>query len=162
MCNEKGCGLIFVLFVAEQKEIAEEKAGAPLSWEDTRKMKFTWRVCQETLRLQPPVQAAFRKAIQDFEYEGYTIPKGWTVSFLTFFSNIIFYHLLILVLATNTIHIHFEIKLTYASWRFDSRISICYSLGPLNNLGELKNVMFISHGVAILCLSTPQGPVTLG
>ena len=113
-----------MFFVAEQKGIAEEKAGAPLSWEDTRKMKYTWRVCQETLRLQPPVQAAFRKAIQDFEYEGHTIPKGWTVSFQTFFSNIILNHLLILVLATYTIHIHFELKLTYASWRFDSRISI--------------------------------------
>lgn len=63
--------------VQEQKAIAEEKAGAPLAWADTRKMKYTWRVCQETLRLQPPAVGAFRKAIQDFEYEGHTILKGW-------------------------------------------------------------------------------------
>jgi len=66
----------------EQQEIAKEKAGAPLTWEDTRKMKYTWRVCQETMRLQPPAPLAFRRAIKDFEYEGHTIPKGWLVSSL--------------------------------------------------------------------------------
>jgi len=69
--------------VIEQQEIAEEKVGTPLTWEDTRKMKYTWRVCQETMRLQPPVQMAFRRAIQEFEYEGHTIPKGWSVSLLS-------------------------------------------------------------------------------
>lgn len=149
-----------MFFVAEQKGIAEEKAGAPLSWEDTRKMKYTWRVCQETLRLQPPVQAAFRKAIQDFEYEGHTIPKGWTVSFLTFFSNIILNHLLNLGLS----NLHYS----YSLW---IKTNLCilevwfeniyiYSLGPLNNLGDWKSVMFTSHNAAILCLSTPQGLVT--
>jgi len=69
--------------VLEQQEIAKEKGGTPLTWEDTRKMKYTWRVCQETMRVQPPIVGAFRKAIQDFEYEGYTIPKGWLVSLLS-------------------------------------------------------------------------------
>lgn len=62
-------------------EIRKEKGGEdiPLSWDDTRKMKYTWRTIQETLRLQPSVQAAFRTVIEEFEYDGYTIPKGWTV-----------------------------------------------------------------------------------
>ncbi|KAG0563656.1 hypothetical protein M758_8G047100 [Ceratodon purpureus] len=64
----------------EQREIAKDKNGAPLDYSDTRKMKYTWQVVQETLRLQPPVQQAFRTALQNFQYAGYTILKGWKVS----------------------------------------------------------------------------------
>ena len=42
-------------------------------------MKFTWRVAQETLRLIPPIFGNFRTAVQDVEFDGYTIPKGWQV-----------------------------------------------------------------------------------
>ncbi|KAG0563653.1 hypothetical protein KC19_8G048800 [Ceratodon purpureus] len=63
--------------IQEQREIAKDKDGAPLDWNDTRKMKYTWQAVQETLRLQPPVTATFRVALQDFQYGGYTIPKGW-------------------------------------------------------------------------------------
>ncbi len=45
-------------------------------------MKYTWWVMQETLRLQPPVQATFREALQEFEYEGLRIPKGCKVIFV--------------------------------------------------------------------------------
>jgi cytochrome P450 family 26 subfamily A len=45
-------------------------------------MKYTSWVIQETLRLQPPVQAAFREALQEFEYEGFRIPKGCKVIFV--------------------------------------------------------------------------------
>lgn len=31
------------------------------------------------LRLQPPVGRGFRKAIKDFKYGGFTIPKGWKI-----------------------------------------------------------------------------------
>ncbi|CAK9271642.1 unnamed protein product [Sphagnum jensenii] len=65
--------------VKEQMEISETKDGAPLNWEDTRKMKYTWCVLQETLRLQPAVEQAFRICIKEFEYGGFTIPKGWKV-----------------------------------------------------------------------------------
>ncbi|CAM6042650.1 unnamed protein product [Sphagnum compactum] len=60
-----------------QKEIEVAKAGALLNWDDTRKMKYTWQVIQEAMRLQPIVQMAFREALQEFEYGGFTIPKGW-------------------------------------------------------------------------------------
>lgn len=62
----------------EQLEIAAQK-GEGLTWKDLKEMKYTWHVLQETTRLQPQVQAGFREAVEDIEYEGYTIPKGWKV-----------------------------------------------------------------------------------
>jgi cytochrome P450 family 26 subfamily A len=56
------------------------KAGALLNWDDTRKMKYTWQVIQEAMRIQPIVQMAYREALQEFEYAGFTIAKGWRVS----------------------------------------------------------------------------------
>ncbi|KAH8938768.1 hypothetical protein BDL97_16G102100 [Sphagnum fallax] len=66
--------------IKEQKEIAITKAvGAPLNWDDTRKMKYTWQVIQECLRVQPPGEVGFKECIKEFEYEGFTIPKGWKI-----------------------------------------------------------------------------------
>jgi cytochrome P450 len=75
--------LIIIIFVfvdlIEQMEISKTKDGAPLNWEDTRKMKYTWCVIQETLRVQLAVVQGFRICIKEFEYGGFTIPKGWKV-----------------------------------------------------------------------------------
>nr|PNR43492.1 hypothetical protein PHYPA_015873 [Physcomitrium patens] len=66
--------------IREQLAIAKDKrADAAVTWEDTKNMKYTWRAIQETMRLQPPVQAGFRRAIKDFEFGGFSIPKGWTL-----------------------------------------------------------------------------------
>jgi cytochrome P450 len=66
--------------VQEHDEIAKNKGdGEALTWDDLAKMKFTWRVALETLRLVPPVFGNFRRAIQDTEFDGYLIPKGWQV-----------------------------------------------------------------------------------
>uniref|UniRef100_A0A0D9WZI7 Cytochrome P450 n=1 Tax=Leersia perrieri TaxID=77586 RepID=A0A0D9WZI7_9ORYZ len=46
---------------------------------DLTKMKLTWRVAQETLRTVPPILGNFRKALEDVEFDGYVIPKGWQV-----------------------------------------------------------------------------------
>ncbi len=67
------------MHVIEQKKIAIEKVGDLLCWDDTRKMKYTWQVIQETMRIQPIVTWATREAIKEIEYGGFTIPKGWKV-----------------------------------------------------------------------------------
>ncbi|CAM8940223.1 unnamed protein product [Rhodiola kirilowii] len=66
--------------VREQEDIARNKASDELlTWEDLAKMKYTWRVAVETLRMTPPVFTSFRKVLKDIDYGGYTLPKGWQV-----------------------------------------------------------------------------------
>ncbi|KAJ7960748.1 Cytochrome P450 [Quillaja saponaria] len=64
----------------EQQEIAKSKAsGESLTWEDLNKMKYTWRVVMEVMRIFPPVFGAFRTTLTDIEFDGYLIPKGWQI-----------------------------------------------------------------------------------
>lgn len=73
--------MICLLRFAEQDEIAKEKAcGEPLTWDDISKMKYTWRVVMEVLRLIPPAFGGFRQVLKDIEFDGYLIPKGWQAS----------------------------------------------------------------------------------
>jgi cytochrome P450 len=66
---------------AEHEEIAKSKSkGELLTWEDLGKMKYTWNVALEALRMFPPIFGGFRKAVKDIEYDGYIIPEGWQVS----------------------------------------------------------------------------------
>ncbi|PIN25302.1 Cytochrome P450 CYP4/CYP19/CYP26 subfamily [Handroanthus impetiginosus] len=66
----------------EQEEIRrkiqlEDKRG--LTWDDTRHMLLTSRVIQETLRSASILSFTFREAVEDVEFQGYIIPKGWKV-----------------------------------------------------------------------------------
>ncbi|GFZ04915.1 hypothetical protein Acr_17g0004870 [Actinidia rufa] len=70
--------------VQEQEDIAKSKSsGELLTWEDLTKMKYTWKVALETLRVFPPVFGGFRKALKDVEYGGYLIPQGWNIFWVT-------------------------------------------------------------------------------
>ncbi|KAL6952572.1 hypothetical protein U1Q18_046703 [Sarracenia purpurea var. burkii] len=72
----------------EQEAIMREKCGEEkvLSWADTKKMPITSRVIQETLRVASILSFTFREAVEDVEFDGYLIPKGWKV--LPLFRNI--------------------------------------------------------------------------
>ncbi|CAI9104240.1 OLC1v1002872C1 [Oldenlandia corymbosa var. corymbosa] len=70
---------VYQAVLKEQMDVASSKEpGSRLMWEDFRKMKYSWNVICETLRLYSP-GAGFKEAITDFTYEGYTIPKGWKI-----------------------------------------------------------------------------------
>jgi len=56
-----------------------KRSGAALDWDSIQKLKYTWAVAQETMRLYPTAPGVFREVITDITYEGFTIPKGWKV-----------------------------------------------------------------------------------
>ncbi|KAJ8545857.1 hypothetical protein K7X08_018440 [Anisodus acutangulus] len=70
--------VVYSEVLKKQMEIANSKtANDLLNWEDFRKMRYSWNVASEVLRLVPPVHGTFREAIEDITYDGYMIPKGW-------------------------------------------------------------------------------------
>ncbi|KAI5668430.1 hypothetical protein M9H77_18283 [Catharanthus roseus] len=69
---------IYSEVLKEQMAIANAKGSDELlTWEDIQKMKYSWNVACESLRVTPPAQGAFRESITDFTYAGFSIPKGW-------------------------------------------------------------------------------------
>ncbi|XP_047336308.1 beta-amyrin 28-monooxygenase-like [Impatiens glandulifera] len=86
--------VVYETLLQEQEEVSRSKGSRPLlTWEDLGKMKYTWKVALEIMRLVPPVFGGFRKALKDIEYEGFLIPKGWQVlwvSSMTHMDNDIF------------------------------------------------------------------------
>ncbi|CDP04569.1 unnamed protein product [Coffea canephora] len=63
-----------------QNEIVDAKEPHDkLTWEDIRKMKYSWAVACEVLRISPG-SGSFRETNTDFNYEGYLIPKGSKVN----------------------------------------------------------------------------------
>ncbi|XP_052308844.1 beta-amyrin 28-monooxygenase isoform X4 [Populus trichocarpa] len=69
---------VYEMVLREQLDIAKSKeAGELLKWEDIQRMRYSCNVVSEVLRMIPPIRGTFRKALVDFTYAGYKIPKGW-------------------------------------------------------------------------------------
>ncbi|KAL3510446.1 hypothetical protein ACH5RR_029847 [Cinchona calisaya] len=68
---------VYNFVLREQQAIADGKEpNDMLNWEDLQKMKYSWNVACEVLRISTPGVGGFREAITDFTYEGYTIQRG--------------------------------------------------------------------------------------
>ncbi|CAI0456452.1 unnamed protein product [Linum tenue] len=64
----------------EHEAIRRNKGkGQPLGWEDYQKMDFTRNVTKEAVRCGNLVKFLHRKALQDVEFKGHLIPRGWKV-----------------------------------------------------------------------------------
>ncbi|CAI9115150.1 OLC1v1015987C1 [Oldenlandia corymbosa var. corymbosa] len=46
-------------------------------------MKYSWKVICETLRISPTAMGGFKEVIMEFNYKGYTIPRGWKIHWST-------------------------------------------------------------------------------
>jgi len=77
----------FCLLLAQNPEVmakvrAEQQqfpATEPLTLEQLKQMTYLEQVMREVLRLVPPVGNIFRTVINDCEFGGYEIPKGWNL-----------------------------------------------------------------------------------
>ncbi|GKA17315.1 taxadiene 5-alpha hydroxylase [Tanacetum coccineum] len=82
LANHPDC---YSLLLKEHEEIAGTKrSGEALTFDDVKKMEYTWQVARETMRLCPPIFGSFRKATTDIQFEGITIPKDWKVLWTTY------------------------------------------------------------------------------
>jgi len=63
----------------EHQQIRARRAdpNTGVTWEEYKSMKFTSHVINESLRLANVAPVLFRKATQDVNIKGYTIPEGW-------------------------------------------------------------------------------------
>ncbi|KDP33425.1 hypothetical protein JCGZ_06996 [Jatropha curcas] len=76
---------VYEAVLREQQEIARAKSSEELlNWHDVQKMRYSWNVASEVLRLHPPANGAFREVIADFTYAGFSIPKGWKLHWNAF------------------------------------------------------------------------------
>lgn len=62
----------------EQAQLNQDE---PLTLEKLKQMTYLDQVMREVLRFIPPVGGGFREAIAHCEFQGYTFPKGWNISY---------------------------------------------------------------------------------
>ncbi|KAI8001588.1 Beta-amyrin 28-monooxygenase [Camellia lanceoleosa] len=70
---------IYAAIVQEKEEIAKARPWGASHMDDLNKMKYTWRVAMETLRITPHGFCSFRRVLKDIEFGGCPIPKRWQV-----------------------------------------------------------------------------------
>ncbi|CAI9112084.1 OLC1v1012461C1 [Oldenlandia corymbosa var. corymbosa] len=76
---------VYASVLEEQNDILAGKGQDELlCWEDLRKMKYSWNVVSEVLRIFTPNTGSFREAITDFNFQGYTIPKGSKIHWMSY------------------------------------------------------------------------------
>ncbi|KAI4297270.1 hypothetical protein L6164_037164 [Bauhinia variegata] len=71
---------IYHKILSEHTDISKSKGtDSALDWASIQKMKYTWAVAEEAMRLYPPAAGPFREAVTDINHAGLTIPKGWKI-----------------------------------------------------------------------------------
>jgi retinoid hydroxylase len=53
----------------------------PIKFEELSQLPYLSNVLKEVLRLNPPIAGGFRKVVEDVEFKGYLLPKGWNISY---------------------------------------------------------------------------------
>ncbi|KAH6764102.1 cytochrome P450 [Perilla frutescens var. frutescens] len=128
-----------------------------LTYEDTKMMNYTWQVARESMRIFPPIFGSFRKAIQDIEFDGYTIPKGWKVLWTAY--------------GTHYDPKHFEDPSSFDPGRFEEPMEpfsyVAFGGGPRlcagYQLAKLNILVFVHYVVTRYNwkLQNPDEPITV-
>ena len=75
----------FCMALAQHPEIREkmraeqDALGGKITLESLRSMTYLDQVFKEVERMYAPVSGGFRGVIKSFEFDGYTVPKGWLI-----------------------------------------------------------------------------------
>lgn len=100
-------------------------AESEITWEEYKSMSFTHMVINETLRLANIAPLLFRRATQDLEIHGYTIPRGWLV-----------------MICPATTHLNpskYEDPFAFNPWRWEGREMHAASMNFMPFGGGLRN-----------------------
>jgi retinoid hydroxylase len=54
---------------------------SPITLDTLKEMTYLEQVIKEVMRIIPPVGGGFREVIESFSFNGYQIPKGWTIQY---------------------------------------------------------------------------------
>ncbi|QGZ89282.1 cytochrome P450 [Microcystis aeruginosa] len=69
------------IFQLVLEEITNFDLSTPLSVDTLKQMTYLDCVLKEVLRFTPPVGGGFRRVIEDCQFNGYHLPKGWVVQY---------------------------------------------------------------------------------
>jgi len=62
-----------------QHEVENVLEGRSPRYDDLARLPYCLQVFKETMRLYPPAASIVREALHDIEFDGYLVPKGYTV-----------------------------------------------------------------------------------